>query len=74
MDYADGGLKSPCREGKSSLGYVMTLAHWGEVCPIVAEKRSATHKCGQTLESLGFTAMRKSCVPEAALGTQMCAE
>lgn len=73
MDWADGGLKSPCREGKSSLGCVMAPAHWGEVCPIVAEKRSATHKCRQ-LGSLGFTAMKKSCVPRVALGTQTCAE
>lgn len=65
MVRADGSLKSSCKEGKSSLDCVMAPAHWGEVCPLVAEERSAAHKCGQSLEDLGFTAVKKSCVPEA---------
>lgn len=75
MVRADGSLKSSCKEGKSSLDCVMAPAHWGEVCPVVAEKRSAAHKCGQSLEALGFTAVKKSCcLRQAALGIQMCGE
>lgn len=56
------------------LGYsVMASAPWGEVCPLVAEKRSATQKCGQTLEGRGLIAT-KSHVSETTLEIQICIE
>lgn len=56
------------------LGFsAMASAPWGEVCPLVAKKRSATKKCGQTLEGRGLIAT-KSCVSEKTLGIQICIE
>lgn len=51
----------------------MASAPWGEVCPLVAEKRSATQKCGQTLEGRGLIAT-KSSVSGMTLEIQMCVE
>lgn len=41
------------------LGFsVMASAPWREVCPLVAEKRSATQKCSQTLDGRGLIATK----------------
>lgn len=39
---------------------------------MVAEKRSATQKCGETPEGRGLTATKKSSVSEMALEIQIC--
>lgn len=51
----------------------MASAPWGKVCPLVAEKRSATQKCDQTLEGRGLIAT-KSRVSEKTLEIQICVE
>lgn len=51
----------------------MASAPWGEVCPLVVEKRSATQKCGQTLEGRGLIAT-KSSVSGMTLEIQLCVE
>lgn len=47
------------KEPPPPLGFsVMASAPWREVCPLVAEKRSATQKCSQTLEGRGLIATK----------------
>lgn len=63
------------QERKDQLGFSSwLLLTGGEVCPMVAKKRSATQKSGQTLEGRGLIATMKSCVSEMALEIQICVE